>query len=105
VTSAICVNVVFVREFIMRKLAVIAAALGLVASGSVLAQKPVPMTDKQMDKVTAGVLANVVLVDLVDVNKNNVQVVAPIGVTAAVGVLGTAVAGTGQALGNQTQRQ
>ena len=38
-------------------------------------------------------------------NKNNVQIVAPIGVTAAVGVLGTAVAATGQSLGNQTQRQ
>jgi hypothetical protein len=89
----------------MRRSLIAVATLALAASGTAFAKQPVKMTDQQMDQVTAGALANVVLVDLVDVNKNNVQVVAPIGVTAAVGVLGTAVAGTGQALGNQTQRQ
>ena len=88
----------------MRKSLIAAATLALATSGAAFA-KPVKMTDQQMDKVTAGALANVVVVDLVDVNKNNVQVVAPIGVTAAVGVLGTAVGATGQSLGNQTQRQ
>ena len=75
-----------------KTLSVLATTLCLAASGGAFAKQPVPMTDAQMDKVTAGALINVVAVDLVDINNvannNNVQVAIP--VNAAVAILGAA---------------
>jgi hypothetical protein len=70
-----------------KPLTLTAAAIALATSGAAFAQKP--MTDAQMDNVTAGALVNAVLVDVVDVRNNeivkNVQVAIP--VNAAVGIV------------------
>lgn len=75
-----------------KPLTLTAAAVALAASGAAFAQKPVPMTDAQMDNVTAGALVNAVLVDVVDVRNNeivkNVQVAIPVNAAVAIGVLG-----------------
>lgn len=88
----------------MKKIASLLAIASLAASGAVFAQqpsqstqqqpvqKPVAMTEAQMDNVTAGALLNVALVDVVDVRDVNVQVGIPVNANVAVGVLGGAVA-------------
>jgi hypothetical protein len=84
----------------MKSAIVAAAILGLTASGSFAAETsvaPLELTDAQMDGVTAG--QGCTLVSCIDVNievqnneiVKNVQVAA----TAAVAVLGRAVAGQG----------
>lgn len=102
----------------MKRLAVLATALGLAVSGSVLAEtpaqkadtpkdtavkKPTAMTDQEMDKVTAGALINATVIDLVDVQNNNVAVAVPVNAAVAVGVLGGAVSGALQQPGRITQ--
>ena len=72
-----------------------------VAAERVAASKPVPMTDAQMDQVTAGALINVALVDVVDVRDVNVQVAIPVNAAVAVGVLGGAVGTAVQRPGRQ----
>jgi len=79
----------------MKKVSALTAAVALVASGLASAA-PVEMTDKQMDKVTAGALINVVAVDVVDVQNNKVAVSIPVNAAVAIGVLGGAVAGAAQ---------
>ena len=51
-----------------KTISVLAATLGLAASGVAFAKPPVPMTDAQMDKVTAGALDSVVIVPLTSSN-------------------------------------
>lgn len=89
-----------------KPLTLTAATFALAASGAAFAQKP--MTDAQMDKVTAGALVNAVLVDVVDVNNNNilnnVQVAIPVNAAVAIGVLGGPVGAAAlQRPGRQTQ--
>jgi hypothetical protein len=96
----------------MKKLTLLAAIASLAASGAVFAQQPtpdtqqpvrkaVPMTEAQMDQVTAGALIDVTLVDVVDVRDVNVQVAVPVNASVAVGVLGGAVSGALQQPGRQ----
>jgi hypothetical protein len=96
----------------MKKFSLIAAIASLVASGAVFAQqpvdaqattarKPVAMNEAQMDKVTAGALINVALVDVVDVRDVAVQVAVPVNAAVAVGVLGGAIGTATQAPGRQ----
>jgi hypothetical protein len=54
-----------------------------------------------MDKVTAGALIDVALIDVVDVNDVTVQVAVPVNASVAVGVLGGAVSGALQHPGRQ----
>jgi hypothetical protein len=88
-----------------KPLTLTAAAIALATSGAAFAQKP--MTDAQMDQVTAGALINAVLVDVVDVNNNdivkNVQVAVPVNSAVAVGILGAAGAAALQQPGRQMQ--
>jgi hypothetical protein len=79
----------------MRKSLIAAAAIALAASAPAFAKKPVKMTEKQMDQVTAGALINAVLVDVVDVNNNNVAVAIPVNAAVAIGVLTGAPVGAG----------
>lgn len=96
----------------MKKTTLFAAILA--ASGAVFAQqptvpadaqqaarKPVAMTEAQMDKVTAGALLNVALIDVVDVRDVNVQVAVPVNAAVAVGVLGGAIGTAVQQPGRQ----
>lgn len=97
----------------MKKLAILVAIATAAASSAfaqqpavaaaeqVAASKPVPMTDEQMDKVTAGALLNVALVDVVDVRNVNVQVAIPVNAAVAIGVLGGAVGTAVQRPGRQ----
>lgn len=87
----------------MKKIAILVALATAAASSAfaqqptpvtpeqVVASKPVPMTDEQMDKVTAGALINVLLLDVVDVRDVNVQVAVPVNAAVALGVLGGAI--------------
>ena len=95
----------------MKKIAIL-VALATAAASSAFAQQPVPdqaqaaarpvaMTDEQMDKVTAGALINVALVDVVDVRDVNVQVAIPVNAAVAIGVLGGAVGTAVQRPGRQ----
>ena len=97
----------------MKKIAIL-AALATAAASSAFAQQPTPvvpeqavastpvlMTDEQMDKVTAGALLNVALVDVVDVRDVNVQVAVPVNAAVAVGVLGGAIGTALQSPGRQ----
>jgi hypothetical protein len=108
-TSADVYSTYFVKEIDMKSLAFLAAAL--IASGSAfagqvtdkdeLAHTPVPLTEAQMDNVTAGALVNAVLVDVVDVR--NIQVAVPVDAAVAAGILGNAGAITVQHPGRQEQ--
>jgi hypothetical protein len=100
----------------MKKLTLIAGSLALAASGAAFAQqpdrtpsqpvqKPVPMTEAQMDQVTAGALLDVALVDVVDIGDVNVQVAVPVNASVAVGVLGGAISTALQAPGRVLNRQ
>jgi hypothetical protein len=100
----------------MRKLSVLASILAFAASGAAFAQqasqadrtsvqKAVPMTEAQMDKVTAGALLDVALVDVVDIGDVNVQVAVPVNASVAVGVLGGALSTGLQAPGRVLNRQ
>jgi sulfate adenylyltransferase subunit 1 (EFTu-like GTPase family) len=51
-------------------------------------QKPVAMSDAQLEKVAAGALVDIVVVDAVDVNRNQVIVAVPANVNAAIAILG-----------------
>jgi hypothetical protein len=96
-----------------KTLSILAAVATIAASGAAFAQdpaptqdaqaarKPVAMTEAQMDKVTAGALIDVTLVDVVDVKDVNVQVAVPVNASVAVGVLGGAVSGALQNPGRQ----
>lgn len=96
----------------MKKVSVF-AAIATLASGMAFAQqpvstpdaqttrKPVAMTEAQMDKVTAGALIDVVLVDVVDVRDVNVQVAVPVNASVAVAVLGGALSTAVQRPGRQ----
>ena len=79
----------------MKKVSALIAAVALAAS-SFASAAPVEMTDKQMDKVTAGALINVVAVDVVDIQNNKVAVSIPVNAAVAIGVLGGAIAGAAQ---------
>ena len=59
------------------------------------------MNEAQMDKVTAGALINVALVDVVDVRDVAVQVAVPVNAAVAVGVLGGAIGTATQSPGRQ----
>jgi hypothetical protein len=95
----------------MKSLAILAAAL--IASGSAFAGQvadkdksahtPVALTETQMDNVTAGALANVIVLDVVDIENNRVLVAVPVNAAVAAGILGTGDADAVQHLGNQTQ--
>lgn len=97
----------------MKKTSLFAAIAAIAFSGAAFAQtstpttspqqerKPVAMTEAQMDKVTAGALLNLTLVDVVDVRDVNVQVAVPVNAAVAVGVLGGAVSGAAQNPGRQ----
>jgi len=90
-------------EIFMKRFATLFVALGLATAGStVIADQakdqlnkqkakpqPVQMTDAQMDNVTGG-LVNVVVIDAVDVNRNDVQVQVSAAAQAAVAILGAA---------------
>ena len=99
----------------MRKLSVLASILAFAASGAFAqqqveadrapVQKPVPMTEAQMDKVTAGALLDVALVDVVDIGDVNVQVAIPVNASVAVAVLGGALSTALQAPGRVFNRQ
>lgn len=54
--------------------------------------QPVMMTDAQMDNVAAG-LVNVMLIDLIDIERNNVavQVAVPVNATVAAQILSSGV--------------
>jgi hypothetical protein len=94
----------------MKSLAILAAAL--IASGSAfadqvsdkdkLAHTPVALTETQMDNVTAG-LINVFLVDVVDIERNQVQVAIPVNAAVGIGVLGGGVTDAVQRPGRQEQ--
>jgi hypothetical protein len=102
----------------MKRFATLVVAFGLAGGGSTaLAEQtkqqlgkqdvkpqPVEMTDKQLDNVAGG-LVNVVLVDVVDIERNNVTVAVPVAASVAVAVLGGAVAGTAQRPGRIIQTQ
>lgn len=83
-------------------------AVGLSTITTLTFAGPTPMTDDQLDAVTGGALANVVVVDVVDVNdvanRNQVQVGIPVNAAAAIAVLGTSGAAAAQP-GNITQRR
>jgi hypothetical protein len=92
----------------MKKIAVFASIVSMAVSGMAFAQqpagttdaqaarKPVAMTEAQMDKVTAGALVDVTLIDVVDVRDVNVTVAVPVNASVAVGVLGAAASGAAQ---------
>lgn len=92
----------------MKTFAAIATTIALAASGSAFAQKPVPMTDAQMDKVVGGALITVVAVDVLDVNNvlnnNQVTVSVPVNAAVAVAVLGQATSVAQQRVGAISQR-
>lgn len=97
----------------MKALTILTTAALIATSGSALAnqtadkavqdQKPVPMTESQMDNVTGGALVTAILVDVVDVNNNDVQVAVPVNAAVAAGILGNAGAVAVQRPGRQTQ--
>ena len=78
-----------------KTISVLAATVCLAASAGAFSKPPVPMTDAQMDKVTAGALANVIAVKLTTGN-NNVAVAIPINAASAINVLGGAISGVFQ---------
>jgi hypothetical protein len=57
---------------------------------SVVMNRPVELTDAELDAVTGGALINVVAVDVVDINNNDVDVAIPVNAAVAVAVLGLA---------------
>jgi hypothetical protein len=59
---------------------------------SVVMNRPVELTDAELDAVTGGALINVVAVDVVDINNNDVDVAIPVNAAVAVAVLGQAAA-------------
>jgi hypothetical protein len=102
----------------MKRFATLFVAIGLATAGStVIAEEakdqvskqdakpqPVQMTEKQLDDVAAG-LVNVFLVDVVDIERNNVQVAVPVNAAVAAGILGIAGAGAVQHPGRQRATQ
>jgi hypothetical protein len=59
---------------------------------SVVMNRPVELTDVELDAVAAGALINVVAVDVVDINNNDVDVAIPVNAAVAVAVLGQSAA-------------
>ena len=59
---------------------------------SVVTNRPVELTDAELDAVAGGALINVVAVDVVDINNNDVDVAIPVNAAVAVAVLGQAAA-------------
>ena len=70
-----------------------AAAIGLTSVAfadppkSSGAAKPTKMSEEQLDKVAGGALLTVIAVDVVDVNRNDVNVQVPVAANVAAGVL------------------
>jgi hypothetical protein len=95
----------------MKRLTSVIAAVALAGTASVAVaqdkvkpqpqQKPVAMSDAQLEKVAAGALIDVVIVDVVDVR--NVQVAIPVNAAVAAGILGNAGAIATQRPGRQRQ--
>jgi hypothetical protein len=63
---------------------------------SQLMNRPIELTDADLDAVAGGQLLTLVLNDLVDIGDINVEVAAPINLAAAVAVLGNATATAAQ---------
>lgn len=78
-----------------------ASFAGPVQEGKQLRTGPVPMSETQMDRVTAGGLIDVTVVNVA--NNNQVAVAIPVNAAVAIAVLGGAVAGAAQKPGNITQ--
>jgi hypothetical protein len=80
----------------MKKILVLAVALSGMASVAVAQEpvrtntaEPVKLTEAEMDSVAGGQLVDVILVDVVDVERNNVAVSANVPVSAAVAAFGS----------------
>jgi hypothetical protein len=70
---------------------------------SAIMNRPLELTDAELDAVAGGQLLTLVLADLVDIGDVNVEVAAPINLAAAVAVLGNATALALQDVGGITQ--
>lgn len=86
------------------KQGIVAATAAFALGAAPAFAEPTKMTDAQMDNVTGGLLT-VIAVDVVDINQNDVRVAVPVAVnaSAAVAVLGGAVAIAEQRPGRVTQ--
>ncbi len=85
------------------KLSTLTAVVLAASTSTAFAAGPVQMSEAQLDKVAAGGLIDVVVVDVVDVR--NVKVAIPVNAAVAIAALGAAAGAVATQPGNINQRR